>query len=66
MSARDPDSGQVDERAAGLAMIGAILFFVIVGIGVGVFFEQPVVGGIGGGVIGIVVGLWLVPGLVAE
>jgi hypothetical protein len=63
---RGPDRDQEDERAAGVAMLGTIFFFVVVGVGVGVFFEQPVVGGIGGGALGIAVGLWLVPRLLRD
>lgn len=60
MSGRESDR---EERAAGVAMLGTILFFVVVGVGVGVFFEQPAIGAIAGGVLGILVGLWVVPRL---
>lgn len=56
----------MDEKAAGVAMLGTILFFVVVGVGVGIFFEQPAIGGIGGGVLGILIGFWLVPGLIND
>lgn len=62
----DDDQRDARERTAGLAMLGTIFFFVVVGVGVGVFFEQPVIGGIGGGLAGILVGLWLVPGLLSD
>jgi hypothetical protein len=65
MQGPDPRSEE-DERAAGLAMLGTIFFFVVVGVGVGVFLEQPVTGGIGGGVLGIAFGLWLVPRLLRD
>lgn len=55
-----------DERTAGLVMLGTIIFFVVVGVGVGVFFEQPIVGAIGGGLLGIMFGLWLVPALLND
>ena len=55
-----------DERAAGLAMLGTILFCAAVGGGVGIFFEQPVIGAIGGALIGILLGFWLVPRLMRD
>jgi hypothetical protein len=55
-----------DERAEGLAMLGTILFCVVVGGGVGIFFEQPVIGAVAGAVFGIVLGLWLVPRLLRD
>ena len=61
----DP-SEHFDERAAGLAMIGTILFCLVVGGGVGIFFEQPVIGAIAGAMFGIVSGLWLVPRLLRD
>lgn len=57
---------QADERAEGLAMLGTIVFCCIVGAGVGVFAEQPVVGALAGGVIGIALGFWLAPRLVRD
>ncbi len=65
VSSEDPRD-QFDEKAAGTAMIGTILFCLVAGVGVGVFFEQPVIGGLAGAVAGIVIGLWLVPRLLAE
>lgn len=65
MQGSDPRE-QFDERAAGLAMLGTIFFFVVVGVGVGVFVEQPVAGGIAGGVLGVLAGLWLVPRLLRD
>ncbi len=61
----DPQQ-QFDERAAGLAMLGTIVFCVAVGGGVGIFFEQPVIGAIGGAVCGILIGLLLVPRLMRD
>lgn len=55
-----------DERAEGLAMLGTILFCVVVGGGVGIFFEQPLIGAIGGAVFGILAGLLLVPRLLRD
>ena len=55
-----------DERAEGLAMLGTILFCVAVGGGVGIFFEQPVIGAIAGAVVGIVLGFLLVPRLMRD
>lgn len=59
------DEVETDEadRAAGLVMLGTILFFAVVGIGVGVFLEQPAIGGLGGGAFGILVGFIVIPGL---
>ena len=36
------------------------------GAGVGVFLEHPAVGGLGGGLIGILLGFWVVPGLLRD
>ena len=55
-----------DERAAGLAMLGTIIFCTIIGAGVGVFYEVPVFAAIAGAVIGIVLGWWLVPRLMRD
>ncbi len=57
---------QFDDRAAGLAMLGTIVFCVVVGGGVGIFFEQPVIGAIGGAAFGILLGFWLVPRLLRD
>lgn len=54
------------ERTEGLAMLGTIIFFTVVGGGVGIFFEQPWIGGIGGAVAGILIGLVLVPRLLRD
>jgi hypothetical protein len=51
---------------AGRVMLGSIIFCALVGIGVGTFFVQPVIGGMIGAVVGIALGLWLVPNLVRE
>lgn len=55
-----------DDRATGLAMLGVILFCALSGAGVGVFLEEPAIGAVAGGAIGIAVGLWLIPALVNE
>ena len=47
-------------------MLGSILFCAMVGLGVGTFFVQPVIGGLIGAVVGIALGLWLVPHLARE
>ncbi len=47
-------------------MLGTIIFCAASGTGVGVFFEAPELGGFTGGVIGIVIGLVVVPGLVRD
>ncbi len=51
---------------AGRIMLGSIIFCAIVGTGVGAFFAQPIIGGLIGAVIGIALGLWLVPNLSRE
>jgi hypothetical protein len=55
-----------DDRMAGRIMLGAIIFCALAGTGVGTFFVQPVVGGMIGAVVGIALGLWLVPNLLRE
>ena len=47
-------------------MLGSVLFCAIVGAGVGTFFVQPVLGGLTGAVLGILLGFWLVPNLIRE
>lgn len=47
-------------------MLGSIVFCAMVGIGVGIFFVQPVIGGMIGAVVGIALGLWLVPNLLRD
>ena len=61
----DSDSG-FDDVLAGRIMLGSIVFCAIVGTGVGTFFVQPVIGGMIGAVVGIVLGFWLVPHLSRE
>lgn len=65
MSDQDPYH-HFDDRAAGRAMLGTILFCLLVGAGVGVFYEQPVVGALIGGAAGIALGFWLVPRLLRD
>ncbi len=65
MRRHDPDR-PFDDRVAGLVMLGTILFCTMVGIGVGVFFIEPYVGGLIGALVGIVVGIWVVPNLLTE
>lgn len=65
MQGEDPRQ-QFDERAAGLAMIGTILFCVVLGGGVGIFFEQPVIGAVAGGFAGLLLGFVLVPRLLRD
>ncbi len=47
-------------------MLGTILFCAMVGIGIGVFFIQPYMGGLIGAVLGILIGVWVVPNLLTE
>jgi hypothetical protein len=44
-------------------MLGTVFFFVVTGLGVGAFVQSPIIGGLGGGVLGIAVGILLVPPL---
>lgn len=53
----------LDDRAAGLAMLGSVVFCTLTGAGIGVFLEQPDVGALAGAAAGIVFGLLVVPGL---
>jgi hypothetical protein len=62
---RDPEQ-PIDHRAAGLAMLGCVLFCAATGMGIGVFMRSPVIGALIGGAAGIGVGVWLVPGLLRE
>lgn len=55
-----------DDRTAGLVMLGTILFCAMVGIGVGVFFIEPYAGGLIGAVLGILIGVFVVPNLLTE
>jgi hypothetical protein len=55
-----------DDRVAGLVMLGTILFCAMIGIGVGVFFVEPYTGGLIGAVLGILIGVWVVPNLLTE
>ena len=60
----DPDTDKGHEnRAKGLIMLGTIAFCAATGAGVGVFLAQPAIGALVGSVIGILTGIWLVPGL---
>lgn len=62
----DAQKSGFDDRLAGRIMLGSIIFCAIVGLGVGTFFVQPVIGGMIGAVVGIALGLWLVPNLLRE
>lgn len=55
-----------NERAAGLAMMGAVLFSTVVGLGVGAFVEEPLICGVAGTLFGILLGYWLVPRLMRD
>ncbi len=55
-----------DDKQMGLAMLGVIVFCAASGTGVGVFFQAPEIGAIVGGMIGIIVGLIVVPGLMRD
>lgn len=62
---RDPHN-PFDDRALGLAMLGTIIFCAASGTGVGVFFQQPEIGGLIGGALGIVIGILLIPTLMRD
>ena len=55
-----------DDRVAGLVMLGTILFCAMLGIGIGVFFIEPYMGGLIGALVGILIGVWVVPNLLTE
>lgn len=60
----DSDSDKHNEnRAKGLIMLGTISFCAATGAGIGVFLAEPAIGALIGSGIGILTGLWLVPGL---
>lgn len=65
MAGEDPQQ-QFDERAAGLVMLGTILFCAVVGTGIAIFFEQPAIGALAGGAVGIALGYWLIPRLMRD
>lgn len=65
MSGRDPRN-PFGERAVGLGLLGAIFFGVATGVGIGVFAQAPAAGALIGGATGLLLGLWLVPGLVRD
>jgi hypothetical protein len=54
------------DRTAGLVMLGTILFCTMLGIGIGVFYIEPNIGGLIGAFLGIVIGVWVVPNLLTE
>lgn len=60
----DPHDGV--DRAEGLAMLGTIVFCAISGGGIGIFFLQPAIGAIIGAMVGIVLGVWVVPNLLRD
>ena len=62
---RDPYN-PFDDRVGGIAMLGSVGFCAVSGLGVGIFLEHPLEGGLAGGAAGIVLGLWLVPGLMRD
>jgi hypothetical protein len=62
---RDPHK-PFDDRSAGVAMLCSVGFCAVTGIGIGVFFKHPEIGGLIGAALGILVGLWLVPALLRD
>jgi hypothetical protein len=63
--ARDPRN-PFDERDVSRAVLLTVLVCAASGAGVGVFFEQPAIGGIAGGVLGVLVGALVVPRLMQD
>ncbi len=55
-----------DDKALGVAMIGTILFGAATGTGIGVFFEEPAIGGLIGAALGIILGAWAIPALMRD
>lgn len=62
---RDPYN-PFDDKALGLAMMGSIFFGAATGIGIGVFVKEPAIGGLIGGALGIIVGVWAIPALMRD
>lgn len=62
---RDPHN-PFTERAIGLALLGTILFCAASGAGIGVFLQEPELGGLVGGAVGLVAGIWLIPPLMRD
>lgn len=54
------------EKRMGLVMLGTVVFCVASGGGIGVFFEAFEIGVIAGGIVGIIAGLLIVPGLMRD
>src|SRR5437899_12390772 len=63
--ARDPHN-PFDEKAVGLAALGAVFFFAVTGLGIGAFLGVPAAGGVAGAALGIVAAVALVPPLVRD
>lgn len=54
------------EKALGLAAMGTIFFCASSGTGIGVFFEKPEIGALAGGLVGIIVAVFLLPALMRD
>ena len=65
MESRDPYNPYT-EKAVGLATLGAVFFGAVTGLGVGAFVQEPVAGGLAGGVLGIAAGVFVVPALMRD
>ncbi len=62
---RDPRN-PFDERDIARAVLLTILVCAATGAGIGVFFEQPAIGGIAGGAAGILLGVLITPRLMRD
>ena len=65
MEPRDPYN-PYNDKAVGLAALGAVFFCAVTGLGVGAFIEEPVAGGLAGGALGIAAGVYVVPALMRD
>jgi hypothetical protein len=54
------------ERSLTGAVVGTVLFCAATGAGIGVFWREPAIGAVVGGLAGIVLGVWLIPALMRE
>jgi hypothetical protein len=65
MTPQDPYNPH-SERSIGLATLGVLLVCTATGAGVGIFVAEPEIGAMIGCLVGIILGLWLVPSLMRD